>query len=431
MNGVLMSRYQDQINNLLDSYQNGRLVDAENLAVSLTKEFPNHNFSWKILGAIFKATGRFAESIKANQTAVALNPKDAGAHSNLGVILQEQGKLDESEESCKQAIILKPDFAEAYYNLGITLIELGKIKEAEESYIKATTLKPDFAEAHYNLANTFIKLGRLDQAELSYRKAIALKPNFDKAHNKLLRCLYQADKQSLFFEELDYLLNQEEVNATIGSFTCRSELKYGIKKQNLFCNEPLKYISHIDLNTKYDFEEIFIRSAKSILNKHKISNRNQYLLLNGNQTSGNLFNIQTDITGEIQKTIRKEIENYRFYFKDSNEGLIKKWPAKYNLYGWIISMKSGGELKPHIHDKGWLSGSAYINVPPKSNTDCGNLVVSLGEEKDAINNRINTKKTIDVVTGSLVLFPSSLTHYTVPFESKENRIVLAFDVVPK
>ena len=44
---------------------------------------------------------------------------------------------------------------------------------------------------------------------------------------------------------------------------------------------------------------------------------------------------------------------------------------------------------------------------------------------------INTKKIIDVVTGSLVLFPGSLTHYTIPFESKDERIVLAFDAKPK
>jgi hypothetical protein len=43
----------------------------------------------------------------------------------------------------------------------------------------------------------------------------------------------------------------------------------------------------------------------------------------------------------------------------------------------------------------------------------------------------NQQSTIDVVTGSLCLFPSSLHHYTVPFEEKEDRIVLAFDVIPK
>ena len=46
------------------------------------------------------------------------------------------------------------------------------------------------------------------------------------------------------------------------------------------------------------------------------------------------------------------------------------------------------------------------------------------------NHLIIPKKIIDVVTGSMVLFPASLTHYTIPFESEEERIVLAFDVVP-
>ena len=94
-------------------------------------------------------------------------------------------------------------------------------------------------------------------------------------------------------------------------------------------------------------------------------------------------------------------------------------------------MKTGGELHPHIHTRGWLSGSLYINVPPKSKADSGNLVVSLGEEKDAIDTRINVKEIINVVTGSLVLFPASLTHHTIPFESEEERIVLAFDVIQK
>ena len=73
----------------------------------------------------------------------------------------------------------------------------------------------------------------------------------------------------------------------------------------------------------------------------------------------------------------------------------------------------------------------YINVPAKSTANSGNLVVSLGEEKDAIDARINVEKVINVVTGSLVLFPASLMHHTIPFESEEERIVLAFDVKPK
>ena len=91
-------------------------------------------------------------------------------------------------------------------------------------------------------------------------------------------------------------------------------------------------------------------------------------------------------------------------------------------------MQSGGELKPHIHENGWLSGSVYINVPPKSEADSGNIVVALGHDSDAISRYTNEKITINVLTGSAVLFPASLMHHTIPFESNEERIVLAFDV---
>jgi hypothetical protein len=113
----------------------------------------------------------------------------------------------------------------------------------------------------------------------------------------------------------------------------------------------------------------------------------------------------------------------------SNEGFIRRWPTEYRLYGWLISMRSGGELSPHIHENGWLSGSIYINVPPKTKVDSGSLVVALGKDSDATNLRPNSKKIIDVVTGSMALFPASLMHHTIPFESEEDRIVLAFDVI--
>ena len=79
---------------------------------------------------------------------------------------------------------------------------------------------------------------------------------------------------------------------------------------------------------------------------------------------------------------------------------------------------------------GWMTGSIYINVPPKSKTDNGNLVVCLGDQEHVLGVDKNQQNIIDVATGSLCLFPASLHHYTIPFEEKEDRIVLAFDVIP-
>ena len=164
---------------------------------------------------------------------------------------------------------------------------------------------------------------------------------------------------------------------------------------------------------------------------NKTRNISHGLLSNGTQTACNIFSHVNSTTDLIQKTIRSEVEKYRTRFKDSNEGLITNWPSDYSLYGWVVSMKSGGQLDSHIHDSSWLSGSIYINVPPKLKSDSGNLVVCIDDEKYETKGRKNQIESIDVVTGSLCLFPASLQHYTIPFESNEERIVLAFDVMPK
>ena len=520
---------QAEVNALLENYQKGRFDLAENLAKTLAQKYPDHQFSWKILGAVFKQTGRLQESLIANQRAVSILPTDAEAHNNLGVTLQELGNLEDAETSCNKAIAIKPDYAEAHYNLGITLQELGRLEDAEASYSKAIATNPDYANAHYNLGatrqelgrlkeaeasynkaiaikpedakahyslgNTLKELGRLEDAETSYSKAIAIKPEYAEAHynlgatlqelsrlkeaeesykkaislnpdyevaqhnlgiwyceqgkykraaelflksknfknsqSYLLKCWYFLNEQSLFYEQLESLASQGITDAIIGSFGCRAEIKFGIEKANPFCSNPLNYVYKTDLSKKYDFAEKFVKSTFSILNDERVQNRSQNLLTNGLQTSGNLFAIENILIDEIQKIIKLEIENYRLYFKDSKEGLIKNWPDAYSLRGWIIRMRNGGALSPHIHEKGWISGSIYINVPPKLNINAGNLVVCIEDDALLSEPQDNKKNIIDVTTGSLCLFPASLLHYTIPFESDEERIVLAFDVVPK
>ena len=176
---------QKLLSRLLEHYQSGRLGDAEILALSITRDFPNHNFSWMILAAVFKAIGRNTEALNANQTAVELSPQDAEAHSNLGVTLQELGRLNEAEVSLRQAIVLKPNYPEAHNNLGNALKEQGRLDEAEASYRQAIVLNPGYANAHSNLGATLQELSRLDEAEASYIQAIALRPNYAEAYSNL------------------------------------------------------------------------------------------------------------------------------------------------------------------------------------------------------------------------------------------------------
>ena len=449
---------QQAINLAVQHHKAGRLPQAESICKQILQSHPDQPVALHLLGVIAHQVGKNDDAVGMITKALDIEPDYAEAHNNLGSALLKLGKLEEAKISYRKALDIKPDYAEVHTNLGNTLKHLGKPEEAIASYNKAIELQPDFAEAHNNLGNALKELGKLEETAASYRQAIALKPDFAEAHYNLgllfhvsekyenaaeqfkltsfknskyylLRCFYYLDEKSRFFDLLDYFISEGKVDPVIGSLGCRSALRYGMERQNLFCKDPLKYVLKTNLNNQYDFEEIFVKTAKTILNENRLPKKRQGLLTNGYQTYGNLFDLEHDFTKEIQKIIRSEIEKYQVIFRDSEEGLIKSWPTEYSLNGWLLSMKSGGELQPHMHEKGWISGSIYINVPSKSKAESGNLVVCI--EEDLMSVTENEKESIDVITGSLCLFPASLLHYTIPFESEEERIVLAFDVVPK
>ena len=190
---------QTDIQNLTNHYKNEQYVAAENLAMLITKQFPENQFAWKVLGGVFWQTGRKSEAVNANQKAVALSPQDPGAHNILGNTLKELGRLDEAEASYRQAIALKPDFTEAHSNLGNMLLELGRLEEAGASCRQAIALEPDFAAAHNNLGNALRELGRFGDAKASYRQAIALDPDYAEAHHNFGNMLNEQGK----FEEAE------------------------------------------------------------------------------------------------------------------------------------------------------------------------------------------------------------------------------------
>ena len=215
---------QQQLSSLLEYYQTGRFNDAEKLAVTISKDFPNHPFSWTVLGAVLETTGRKLEALDAHQTAVTLSPQDAAANYNLGNSLKELGRLDEALASYTQAIILKPDFAQAHYNLGNTLTELGRLDESLASYTQAIAFKPDFAQAHFNLGNTLKELVRLDEALASYTQAIAFKPDYAKAHFNLGNTLTELERLdealASYTQAIALKPDYAEAHSNLGNASC-------------------------------------------------------------------------------------------------------------------------------------------------------------------------------------------------------------------
>ena len=454
---------EETLNLAIKNHQESKIDIAQELYNQVLKINPTHAVALNNLGIIFKGLRKFQKAKACYEKAIEINPNYVDAHYNLGVTFKELKDYQKAKSCYEKAIEINPNYTNAYNNLGTIYEDLGKHQKAKACYEKAIEINPNYSNAHNNLgtiykdlkdyqkakkfyekaieinpnyADAYNNLGTLfkdlkdyQKAKDCYEKTIKINPNYHNAYNNLLKTLYEANNQSILFKEFDSIIKEDKTNAVIGSIFSRAEIKYGVKIENPFCNDPLDYVLMTDLKQKYDFKKVITDCVHNILKNDTLSNITQMLITNGYQTAGNLFTNEDFNTKEIQKIIHTEIEKYRLNFKDSKEGFIKNWPTNYNLTGWLISLKKGGKLKAHMHDLGWLSGSIYVNVPQKLQTDSGNLVVCTDEIENKKSNNKN-KKSIDVRTGSLCLFPSSLFHYTIPFDSEDERIVLAFDVIP-
>jgi tetratricopeptide (TPR) repeat protein len=447
-----------EIKNLIIFFNQNNEDQAEIKAKYLTQHLPTHFLPWKILGVLFSRKKEWQKSLDAFTKVLEIVPHDAETISNLAVVQQELGMIIEAKESCIKALDINPNLAQAHYNLGRALYKLESMTEAEESYRKAIMLNPNYADAYCNLGSTLEALGRMDEAIEAGKISLKLNPSLDIARkdlfmwlvnakkyqeaeieykkidkiehiesaNLLKNYLYQ-NKKKEFYELAETINKRDELSSLFGSLIDRAEIRYQKKIKNPFCAKPMDYIYVNNMYKNYDFENIFKKPLTNIASSLKVT-RSQGLLKNGKQSIGNLFISEKKIMEEIKNIIDFEIIKYREYFKNSNEGLIRKWPKKYKLYGWLVAMKSGGKLSAHMHDTGWISGSIYVNIPRKTKKNDGNIAFCIEEQEFLSAGKKSPEKIVDISTGSMCLFPASLLHYTIPFDSVEERIVLAFDV---
>lgn len=176
---------QREIVRLADLFKLGRIAEAEVLAKSLTRRFPQDGAGWKLLGAVLHSLGRAGETVMAFQKAAKLLPDDVEAHFNLSLALQTQGQLAAAATSYRRTLALQPDIAVAHGNLGNVLQAQGKFAEAETCYRRALALQPDFLAAQYNLGSALEAQGRFGEAEACYRLTIRSKPDFVEGHCNL------------------------------------------------------------------------------------------------------------------------------------------------------------------------------------------------------------------------------------------------------
>jgi len=153
----------------------------------------------------------------------------------------------------------------------------------------------------------------------------------------------------------------------------------------------------------------------------------------GVQTPGNLLtqSQQPALSGlksMIEKSASSFFSSERLLGLQDAHPLAMSRPTKPRMHAsWAIRAQSGTYHRPHVHAKGWYSGTCYVEVPASisHDTDAGHLV--LGEPPFATKDRLDPIATIQPEQGKMVLFPSYVWHSTRPYSGEGWRQVIAFD----
>jgi len=95
-NNSTQSPSQEEVNQLVNLYNQGQIETAIEQAEALTEQYPGAVVVWNILGASRAQIGKLDEAIDAYKKTISLKPDYADAYFNMGIVLKDQGKFEEA-----------------------------------------------------------------------------------------------------------------------------------------------------------------------------------------------------------------------------------------------------------------------------------------------------------------------------------------------
>ena len=343
----------------------------------------------------------------------------------LAVQNHQKNNLQVAENLYKEILKTNPNHAMAHSNLGNVLLELGKYQKAIICYQKAIQIQPNNVFAYYNLGKIFRKLKEFQKAADYFKKVDSVLGNA-----QFLECTYLSNGVENYNKLLNTFTEKYPTNLRIAALAAYVSTRENIRNIYPFCKNPLDYFFSTNLKDKFKFSDQFSNRLLKISEKLGSNWRLKSIVKHGHQSTGNLLDIPVLEVIDLKKKIEKQIIIYRENYKNNDDYYISRWPTKSKLIGWYIKLKKQGQLKSHMHPTGWLSGVFYLKVPKPLKINEGSINLSLQgldyPYDKSLPNFYYTPKPFD-----LILYPSSLFHYTVPFTSNDERHCIAFDLTPK
>jgi tetratricopeptide (TPR) repeat protein/2-polyprenyl-3-methyl-5-hydroxy-6-metoxy-1,4-benzoquinol methylase len=163
----------------LDLYNEGKLVESEQICITLVNNYPKH---LSLLGSIALKVKRPDIAVERFRQAITVNNNVPELHYNLAVALLNNDDLADAAIAFEEAIRLGSQQADIYSSYANTLRLLGRIDKAIDAYKKSVDTVEDAVTKHHYIAKFLIQCERFEEAEKEADHALKLDPESTDAH---------------------------------------------------------------------------------------------------------------------------------------------------------------------------------------------------------------------------------------------------------
>lgn len=439
---------------------------AERYLKQLLDTEPQNIKALNNLGNIKRKNSQFDEAISLYKQALSTGNPTAELFQNLAAVLALKGSMDEAFATYKEGIRLfptsvslhkeyahlawvqnletpfsyleanlsinNPDLILAYTEFMIRVEEYDKAKLWLEKLIEAKLPTYQIAVAA-SLSNTLRELGYFEKA-LATVSVKASNPTLEtlpllieKSYSLLSLKRYKEAVKALELVCRISPLNQGYWTLLSTAYKANGdEAKYNqlCDYQRFVSVQPL--LGNEDTNTK------FINILKAHLNtlhnneKHPIGQS----LRNGSQTFENLLDSAHPVIKELKTSIEARAKSFLSTLtKEKKHPFLSRLSQDIDFIGsWSVRLRQKGFHKSHYHSEGWLSGVLYVDVPAEVKTN-GNGWLVFGRP-DISGVEMPEDFAVKPKEGNIAFFPSYMWHGTNPIVTDEQRLTVAFDIVP-
>lgn len=185
---------------------------SENKNDEALKEFkkalafdPQNSTAHTNIGKIYQNQGKIAEAIKEFKSVVQNDRTSVTARNNLGNAYLQAKQYKDAEKEFKVAAKMDPINPLADYTLGILYTQTERFGEAEAQFKKVAKVSPRDGNVPYSLGLLYNKMGRPEDAAKQLEKALTLKKDFPAANYELGAAYVKMGEDDKAAEQLSIL----------------------------------------------------------------------------------------------------------------------------------------------------------------------------------------------------------------------------------